>query len=60
MAAVVLDLFLLLVVKHYTHNPVIAASSTITFQHNPLRQCTALLVCTRNAAVFVLADKMIQ
>lgn len=50
----------LLVVKHNTQNPVIATSSAITFQHNPLRQCTALLVCTRNAVVFTLTDGMIQ
>ena len=45
------------VVKYYKQNPVIATSSTITFQQNPLRLFTALLVCTRNAAVFVLTDE---
>ena len=45
---------------HTTQKPVIATSSTITFQHSPLRQCTALLVCTCNTAVFAPKDEMIQ
>lgn len=45
------------VVKHNTQNSVIATSCTITFQHHPPRQHTALLACTRNGAASALQPR---